>query len=104
MLRMQDPSDISEARSGTALGESTDPLHGISSEKDMLCMASGRVIKKDKHGSALQATQRCKRCRHQFIAEELPNFMQLQVASGDGSPPRRDGAICPLCHDVVSEY
>ena len=97
---LQDPSDISEAHSSSVLADEGDALHGISSEKDTLCMASGRVIKKDKQGAALQATQRCKCCRHHSIVDELPAFVQLHGAGE--SPRQRAAARCPLCHAALA--
>jgi hypothetical protein len=86
---LQDPADISEARAGPVSGDDGDLLHGISSEKDMLCVASGCVIAKQADGQFAVLTQRCRRCRHHMIVDALKRSAQSRSA---------DGLSCPLCH------
>lgn len=65
-------------------------LQGIDSEKDMICVASGRTIPKGKDGKFTAQTLRCKRCRHHMIVGEL------RVQGGKQSSAQR--TTCPLCH------
>jgi hypothetical protein len=89
-VAVQDPDDISEACAGPALGEQGDLLQGISSEQDLICVASGRVVKKDAGGKMAERTRRCRRCRHHMLVDEL----------GASKPGGAAEALqhCPLCH------
>ena len=83
---------MTEARSVQDLGARGDMLAGISSEKDSLCVASGRVIRRQEDGTFAQRTLRCRTCRHHMIASELP------------PPPKAPAAAtCPLCHVALPE-
>lgn len=83
---------MTEARSGRELGGRGDMLAGLSSEKDSLCVASGRVIRRQDDGAFAQPTLRCRTCRHHMIASQLP------------APPKAPAAAtCPLCHVALPE-
>lgn len=88
-LPVQDPAEINEAQTPTAGAETEQLLAGLTSEKDMICMSSGRVIKGRKH--APESTLRCGRCRHQMLSSELE-----QATTADASP------LCPLCHSRLT--
>lgn len=87
---MQDPDEINEAR-GVDLGEGGDMLEGISSEKDSICVASGRVIKRHADGTCQQPTLQCCTCRHHMLVSELG---LLQSDARVQEPVLN----CPLCH------
>jgi DNA-directed RNA polymerase subunit RPC12/RpoP len=80
---VQDPAAINEVATHAA-GTETSLLAGLTSEKDMICMLSGRVIKGRKHSA--ENTVRCGRCRHQILIGEI------------GQTAKNDSMLCPLCH------
>ena len=79
----QDPSEVCEARITHGSDISSHLLEGISSEKDSVCIASGRVIQNHRGGD-MEETLRCRRCRH---------YMLMEIV--DGKRLR----VCTLCHD-----
>ena len=83
----QDPERIEEARDAAASHELASMLHGLGSEKDLICVASGRVIRKDR-----DVTIRCRRCRHLMIDSEL----DISRDPVTGIVQRMHH--CPLCH------
>ena len=82
---MQDPEDINEEQGDTSAPDSEYMLAGLTNEKDLICMTSGRVIKGRKQPSSVSSTVRCTRCRHQMLSTEL----KCTHASS---------SLCPLCH------
>jgi hypothetical protein len=91
---VQDPDEINEARSVADLGEGADMLEGIGSEKDSICVASGRVIKRQADGTCQQPTLQCRICRHHVLVCELGPIDST-------SRVQKPLAHCPLCHSQL---
>jgi WD repeat-containing protein 35 len=95
LASVQDPADISEARVTSLLSDAASLLNGISSEKDLICVATGRVIKSASDEALADNTTRCHRCWHHSIVAQPPH----------GQTTRREVASmqCPLCHARCSD-
>lgn len=85
-MRLQDPGDICEAQHMQAGDAASHLLDGLSSEKDTVCVASGRVVK-SVQGGGLESVLRCRRCRHDMLLETV-DTKRLR--------------ICSLCHARIA--
>lgn len=83
---LQDPNDVCEARYLQGGDTDSQLLDGISSEKDTICVASGRVIQKPQ-GDDTEAVLRCRRCHHDMLMEAV-DMKQLR--------------FCLLCHARIA--
>lgn len=85
---VQDPNDICEARYLSSGDAASHFLDGISSDKDTICIASGRVIQQS-HAGDPEAVLRCPRCRHEMLVEAIDS---------------KHLKHCPLCHAEISTH